>query len=308
MDMLGQWSHNVEFADPNRLQNVLNALMQIRAQLEIARSGNEEGMISDDELADLERTATTAEQIAQALQRGADAFTNMTLPQALGEGAGNQLFGGIGDMVLDAVRERNNLDADQLQEAADAYNLAAGRITELSITMRDTIIPVLARLLETQGADVATQRTRQVEDMLRRIQLSGIDENGLVAQAMLGASTGVIGGVDVQGRIVEPFQNAFAQIRDELGIVETDTDQGSNLLGRMHEGVDKTVEAVDTLESALDEIEAHEWRVKVNMEVNAPAWIQPLLATNGVARIVRDNGGAVPGMDRRGGRFSAEPR
>lgn len=270
LDMLGNWDYNVEFADASKLQNTLNALMQIRSQLALAQGDHEAGLISDADLERVESAAATAEALAAALQEGAEAFEHMTLGQALGEGAGNELLGGIGDQVLAALRERGELDAAALQASADAYNLAADRITQSSLTMRDTIVPILARLAETQGINLAVERSGQVEDFMRNAALMGMNPNGLGMQLGMSLSTGTILGIDVQGLIVEPFAAAFDEVREDVMGLGGETDNGAAVLSGLPDGVNKAIEAVDALDIALEEISLREYEIKIRVIPDDP--------------------------------------
>lgn len=307
-DFLGNADYQIEFFDPAQLDRVYEQFYQINGLLENARRLNAEGLFPDEQLAIMEQGRETAEAIARAAEQGAEAYRNMTLPQAFGEGSGNELLGGIGDLVLEALRERNNMDADELQQAADAYNLAADRITEASITMRENLVPILAGIAETQGINVAIQRSQQVEDFIRNAALNGLDPNSMVFQAGMSLSTGTLLGVDVQGLILEPFQNAFDEVRNEVMNLESETGAGAQALANLPEGVTRAQIELDELVGDLMSLEDKEYTVKVRVDADAPSWLVPLLDGTGIARVVRDNGGIVPGQDRRsGGRYQVAP-
>jgi len=108
-----------------------------------------------------------AKQIASDAQKGADAFKNMTLPQALGQGE-SAFMGGFDQMIMDAYRKANPRATDkQLQAMQDKLDINSGAQNDLSIGMRDTIAPLLAGLLKTdpqRGIDAENALAQALED------------------------------------------------------------------------------------------------------------------------------------------------
>src|SRR5690606_2465554 len=132
------------------------------------RQKAEEGLIPEQEVSNFERMVRDAEGMAAALERGAQAFEQMRLSEALGEGTDNPLLSDIQTQVLQELADRGILDEEELQQAADTFRLASGEISRSSISMRDEIIPALARITERLGPQEGAERAAQVEDFLRR--------------------------------------------------------------------------------------------------------------------------------------------
>jgi hypothetical protein len=245
------------------------------------------------------------EQTAAAVLRVQEAYSNISLGQLMGEGQGNLALGGLGDMVIQELQTRGNLDADALQSAADAYNLAAGRITEVSITMRDTVAPLLAQITEARGGDVGAQRAGQVEEYLRRLNATGQEDNPFAGLGLT-LATGAIpvgeGMFDFQSILVEPFQERLAELQESLGSESALGQQAADSLGRLPEGVDTAIERTGELQGALDAMTSREYSLAIRVDhteldafINKLNSVQGLAGAGNLQTMVQDNGGVVPG-------------
>jgi hypothetical protein len=245
------------------------------------------------------------EQTAAAVLRVQEAYSNISLGQLMGEGQGNLALGGLGDMVIQELQTRGNLDADALQSAADAYNLAAGRITEVSITMRDTVAPLLAQITEARGGDVGAQRAGQVEEYLRRLNATGQEDNPFAGLGLT-LATGAIpvgeGMFDFQSILVEPFQERLAELQESLGSESALGQQAADSLGRLPEGVDTAIERTGELQGALDAMTSREYSLAIRVDhteldafINKLNSIQGMAGAGNLQTMVQDNGGVVPG-------------
>lgn len=253
----------------------------------------------------VEAGAAAWDQTVAAVNQVSEAYSNISLGALLGESQGNLALGGIGDAVMQQLQERGNLDADALQAAADAYNLAAGRISEETIIMRDTITPILARITEQRGGEVGAQRAAQFEGFLRNSEATGMtpDNNpfyGLFAEL----STGTFAGIDFQGLIVEPFDEAFSDIRDRFGVESELSAAASETFTGLPAGIDEARTSADELQGVLDTMTERQYTLRFavdSSEVDALlAKIGQVNQVQALGQIVRDNGGQVPGQDFRG--------
>lgn len=316
LSMTGDWSRDLEFIDPSKTQNTLNQIMAIRTALDSAQSANEQGLLSDQDLAQMESMALAAEDFASAIEAGVDRFEHMTLPQALGESAGNELLGGISDQVMAALQERGNLDAEALQSAADAYDLASGRINKATLTMRDTIVPILADLTE-QNTALGVERAAQVEGFLRRGAEMGLGPQAMSWGATLSTGALPVGDnvFDFQSILLDPFADAFDQIRSDVAGMGEETDFGAMTFSEMPTGITKSVEEAGVLEEVLNRMAESKYTIRVHIDDSELTAFEGRVAALGgasvgggvtpgagpaVERVVRDNGGQVPGSDNRG--------
>lgn len=316
LSMTGDWSRDLEFIDPSKTQNTLNQIMAIRTALDSAQSANEQGLLSDQDLAQMESMALAAEDFASAIEAGVDRFEHMTLPQALGESAGNELLGGISDQVMAALQERGNLDAEALQSAADAYDLASGRINEATLTMRDTIVPILADLTE-QNTALGVERAAQVEGFLRRGAEMGLGPQAMSWGATLSTGALPVGDnvFDFQSILLDPFADAFDQIRSDVAGMGEETDLGAMTFSEMPTGITKSVEEAGVLQEVLNQMIENKYTIRVHIDDSELTAFEGRVAALGgasvgggvtpgagpaVERVVRDNGGQVPGSDNRG--------
>lgn len=316
LSMTGDWSRDLEFIDPSKTQNTLNQIMAIRTALDSAQSANEQGLLSDQDLAQMESMALAAEDFASAIEAGVDRFEHMTLPQALGEGTGNELLGGISDQVMAALQERGNLDAEALQSTADAYDLASGRINEVTLTMRDTIVPILADLTE-QNTALGVERAAQVEGFLRRGAEMGLGPQAMSWGATLSTGALPVGDnvFDFQSILLDPFADAFDQIRSDVAGMGEETDLGAMTFSEMPTGITKSVEEAGVLEEVLNRMAENKYTIRVHIDDSELTAFEGRVAALGgipvnggvtpgagpaVERVVRDNGGQVPGSDNRG--------
>lgn len=295
-----------DFADPSALEGVMNMVVNLRAELDILRQKAEEGLIPEQEVSNFERMVRDAEGMAAALERGAQAFEQMRLSEALGEGTDNPLLSDIQTQVLQELADRGILDEEELQQAADTFRLASGEISRSSISMRDEIIPALARITERLGPQEGAERAAQVEDFLRRATLAGLDPNSPVFQLGMNLSTGTLFGGAID------FQTPLELIRDRINEIRNEAmpDAENKVLNigtvgaqALNTGlVDPLINAnkvVDEIAQGITDLAEREHVVKLRIDADAPDWLKKMLGDHTLARIVRDEGGIVPGAEPR---------
>jgi hypothetical protein len=229
----------------------------------------------------------------------------MTLPQALGEDDGDPLLSDINAALLQVLSDRGILDEEALQRAADTLMLASGEITRGSITFRDQVVPTLALIIERFGAQTGARRAGQVEGFMENAALLGLDPNSLAYSLGMNLSTGTLfgGAIDFQGLIVDPFTAAFDDIRAQVGIGDSGTGGGSDLLSGLPDGVNKAIESAGELQTALNEMASREYTLAVNLVPKGEDWLLTAARSGGQVNlegVVRNNGGQVPGATNRG--------
>lgn len=119
------------------------AMEGINAQFEKLQELNEQGLITDDNLA-------KAEEFKQQAEDAAKAFEDMSLTDIFGQTSGG-MEGEIGDLVIKKMQDEG-ASPEAIAAAQRTFNLGSGRETGASVAMQDTLAPMLADLAETDPA------------------------------------------------------------------------------------------------------------------------------------------------------------
>lgn len=153
-DVRGRVGDTVLFS-PEEVDRAHELNGQMQRLFEQASALHDQGLVSDASFERIKAAANEADQFAQGVERGAEAFKNLTLPQALGEGSGG-MFGQIGDLVIKQLQDSGMSDS-QIGEVTRALDLASGRQTTAGIELRDNVVPMLQDILESYGDDALVQ-------------------------------------------------------------------------------------------------------------------------------------------------------
>lgn len=120
---------------------------------------------------------------AQAIYDRLNAVSKMNLRELLGVGGGG-VRGEISDLVLDMVPE------DMRDDVRRVFDLMSGRANDLSVTMEDHVIPMLAELTKADPA-LAAQAIARITDFLTTMAGAGITPDPeAVIRLALGVPTG----------------------------------------------------------------------------------------------------------------------
>jgi hypothetical protein len=109
----------------------------IKAEFEELQSLNEQGFISDENLA-------KAEEFKNQAEAAKDAFEKMSLTDIFGQSSGG-MKGEIGDMVIEQMKA-NGASDEAIAAAQKQFGLASGRETSASVLMQENIAPMIANL------------------------------------------------------------------------------------------------------------------------------------------------------------------
>lgn len=263
-------------------------------------------LITQEEFDRITQGADEVKRMADEIERGRDAFEDMTLQQGLlGGTEENELFGGLSDELLQALGDDNLTDEAQ-QEIRDALDRASGRATDVTFTLRDSVIPQLEELALGGDEDALVLALQGVETALREGRLLGLTDEQIAFWADTAAD---------KGREV-PYEMIARQLKDagkgeddfRSALVDPIEEAGEAIQQNIVTGMADANKEAEDFATALSEVTDAEHRVKITLDVSAPAWLQPLLGGAGLERVVRDSGGIVPGQDRRsGGRYQVAP-
>lgn len=160
------------FFDPRNLDEVLTRADEMEQRFEDVKAIAEETdfqYITEDELAQMGQFAEEARSVADEAERGAEAFSNLSLAQLAGQTSGGQLA-----ELLDKVLAR--ADEDQRAQFQDVFDLASGRATELSQAIDDNVAPALLSIAETLGPELATEASQAVIDGINQGRLAGFSD------------------------------------------------------------------------------------------------------------------------------------
>lgn len=186
-----------EFITPAQSARLQDAAAAMDALYESALAAHETGIIADDQLAKAESTRDTMNQIADAAERAANAFEDLSLAQAFGQGVRNPLIGDLTGGALGALRDSGLFTDEQLQQFQDALDLNSGAQTDVSLMYRDDILPMLADIAAQFGDGALVTALNNLETEIRDAALEGRTPNLLDATGY-GYTPGGMGGFTVR--------------------------------------------------------------------------------------------------------------
>jgi len=325
--------------------------------LDYATTMHEQGLISDEQLDYLERGADEVERMRDAAREGAEAFREMTLAQAFGEGARSPLISDLSGEFLDFMRGMDMPESD-FAKLQDTILLASGQVTEASIVFRDQVLPLVQAIFESQGAGAAAEALANLEQFLQEAATAGYTPEqiatmlptqtgyvqyggsapgmsftvnpgdtplGVAArygltldQVYAGAGTtnpyGLLPGTYATGggmgyvpadAFGNPAVYGFQPLIPGIGMTGgADAATATDPFKAMSDSTQKIAADLDLVAATLEDIGTKEYKVKMDIEPTAPAWLIRLLHMAGGAEfleaIISDNGGSAPGYNPRG--------
>lgn len=280
----------VEIVTPDQAERIRSMTEQYDLLVERARVLHENGIIDDAQLEALENAQDRARNMADEMQRGANALETMSRSDFFGtEGGG--LMGELSDEVIQAARDRGLTDA-QIQELRDAFDVESGRENEASLRWRDEIIPMI---VETASGASKTATDDAVAALQQYIMDQGTARFGEEAGAYL-AGDDLIPSPDVY----EPFQTATLEIGENF----KSAGDGTTV---MQEQLTVADLIAANLADSSGRVETHFRNVtsavqRINVEINVQritgGAFETWIAEN-VSHVVRANGGTTPGADAR---------
>jgi len=128
-------------------------------------------LVSEGELGRIRDAKDQVESLAAAAQAGADAFANMTLPEAFGQGGGG-MQGEINQAVINQMQAAG-ATPEQIAAFQRTGALASGQETQASLGFSEQIAPLLARAATELGPEVGAALTEAVTNYLQSSALGG---------------------------------------------------------------------------------------------------------------------------------------
>lgn len=181
---------DVQLFTPEEAQAIESSLEDLENAVDAARELHSQGIISDEQIAQLERGAAQAREMGQALIEGAEAYRNLTLSQVFGEGVGSTPLGtDLSSQFLEFMRGME-MPATDFAKLEDTILLASGQVTEASIVFRDQVLPLVQAIFESQGAGAAAEALANLETFLQDAALAGYTPEQIAT--MLPGQTGYV--------------------------------------------------------------------------------------------------------------------
>lgn len=175
---------------PDELAQAEQLARTYEQALEYATTMHEQGVISDEQLDYLTRGADEVERMRDAARAGAEAFQQISLSQAFGEGANATNLGtDLSSQFLNFMQGMDLSDAD-FGKLSDTILLASGQVTEASIVFRDQVLPLVQAIFEDQGAGAAATALANLEQFLSDAALQGLTPEQIAL--MLPGQTGFV--------------------------------------------------------------------------------------------------------------------
>lgn len=217
---------------------------------------HQQGLISDAELMNVQSTADAASSLADQAERGALAFENMTLSQALMTQGGG-MFGEIGGDVASYMAQMGFSDYQQ-QVFTNAYQMQSGQQTQSSQTYESSIVPMIAQIASEYGAQAAAVAMGNVQQGMQTGQLMGMTDAQIAA-----AMSGMTGyqQIDVGAAAGQQYQMVGSGYATQTVLEQND----------QFGGIDAYMETVGTIETSTENIATQTDTMKSNMEAGAVA-------------------------------------
>lgn len=265
------------------------------------------GLITAEELANVQSTADAAAALADNAQRGAEAFNNMTLSQAFGQ-TGGGMGGEMSDDVL-AYMQGQGLSDSALAAYQQSLQLGTGQQTSSSINYDAVIVPMIADIISQYGVEAGAQAMANVQSGMATSTLMGMNDGQMAGnmasftgytyahnaeEDQMMAEGQIMGGGTLEeaaGFDIEAYMEQVASVDTSMTNIAT---SGSTFEGSMA----ASVTSMETIKTTVDAISSRLNTVRtlrVNVQINTPA-IRGQLSEL-IREIVGDNGGVVPGTD-----------
>jgi len=168
-----------QFVDPGQAATLASMAAEMSHLYDLASQND---MLSSGELDRIGQARDRVQELADAAQRGADAFANMTLPQAFGQGSGG-MQGEINQAVINQMQAAG-ASPEQIAAFTRTGALASGQETQASLAFSEQIAPLIAQATTELGPQVGAALTEAVTNYLQ-------SNPGAATQAgMMGALTG----------------------------------------------------------------------------------------------------------------------
>ena len=277
----------IAILDPANYRAIESELASIETQFETLTFLAEQGLITEDELANMEGYVGAAQRMAEAAGDAADNFERMSLSQLFNVTGGGRL-GELSDLVLADIE-----DTELRAEIQLAFDLRTGRTTELEQAFETEFSDVLAAIATELGPDVAASAMERALTTLEQGQLTGLDDQTIIdmVRQALGfqflSDTAQLGGVGMTmgggipegagfgsgptieaiagGGALQPLEDSFDSVREAtttisenlLSAAETDF---TGTLSPFQSDLDIADSTVQAIRTELDSLANSEYR------------------------------------------------
>lgn len=310
-------------SDAAEAQRLLN---QYEAFMEAAQDNP--GLLTEEQLALLKEGASQVREMANDIERGAEAFANMSLTEMLGTGSG----GALGEMTdqLTRAMEAAGRTADEIAEMQRLADLASGRETNLSLGFDSFLNNTAAgmgaeqqlQMMQNLAASMPLLRMNNISDQMFTNdfwmeRLAGYGGNGKMAMNFdpeslmetMGMKQGFYtsggkGGLDQEGlwsKVAEDTGTAA----DNMALMSDGADSTAQYMTEVSDLGDLFAQAVAAAGETLQKIGSQVTALRFDVQ-GIPPWLEGIL-NNGqeaffsaVETTVQSNGGRTPGNARRG--------
>lgn len=188
-----EWQFSREYVSTAEAEQLRDLANEAAGDFEYMQGLFDQGLINESALNTVKAVRDLIDETADNAERAAQAFENMSLSQALGEGSGSPLSADLASSFLDSMRGLE-LPTAQFQELQDTIMLASGQISEASLTYRDDVIPLLQAVYDRFGAGAAADALANVEAFLRDANLQGMTPEQIAAGLPRATGYGFTGG------------------------------------------------------------------------------------------------------------------
>lgn len=267
-----------QFMRPEDANTITGLFEAAQTDLEHLRDLHDQDLISDNQLQQAEDMTTKLSAMSDQAQAAADAFENLSLSQALGQGSGG-IGGEVTDMLTKYMKD-NGFDEAQITAMTQGVGLKTGRETQSSLMLQNMLIPLLAGLSPEQAGG----QIINIQDFLQNATLQGMSQNRIAGLLPSMAEKGF----DYYN--YDPLSSIGGGGKGKGG-------------GDMSEAVNNTEQIAGNLSTAAGEAQAiadavnaipDAKNIRITITADDPQGILAL-AGQSIGVQVRDNGGTVPG-------------
>lgn len=333
-EMRGRLGEQVLFSEADARQ-AGEIARQIESIYEMARTHPD--LVSEEDLANVERWADEGRQWRDYIEAGADALAGMTAPQLFGQEVTNPLLAGLGESFID--RMRGTLDEGQMQSLQDALGLRTGAETAESLAWRDEGLTALEAIYREYGEDAALTALESYEAGARAARagnetlpdplagmgyfmaapFGGGEERPVPISALTNALPAGFGrplpinaaeqaaqrSGEGAWRSTDPMTDMLTSVEDLSGKIGDISGQLELLPGAMAPATSewsKQLETAGALKTAVDTLTGTNYKLRISWEAMDMTNVPPLMREvirQEMAAVVRANGGVAPGSIQR---------
>lgn len=315
-----------QFMEADQVNQVTQAFSEAEDNLTRLQQLADQDLITDEQLLQAQNMTSNLGLLADQATVAGDAFKNLSLNTALGQGSGG-MQGEMTDLVIKSMKDSGATDA-QMEAMQAELDKTSGRETESSEELKKQIVPLMAKMSAEQAAKAMVNLDAmlkeatlqgltqdQIASLMPDIVTKGADMSGNMSQyldMMLGRND-MVGGQGGAGSILDDEKTMG---KGKKGGSTSDMSRDFQAISKDSAATDKNMKAIQdsttlaakasaAIKDAFDKLKTQHDLV-FKFTADDPSGIlgivKAVMGGGSLDEIVRNNGGSVPGTT--GGRHA----